>query len=218
MRNNTLRFRIATWLFIHTPHWLPGLISILLCMVVYPLLTMWMVSCSDDHEWISSFIEVSIALNSAMLVTDLREWFIAKFKAYSKVFAGIVISKIGIQRNDMQLARLNKKMYKTEKPLAERLGKVARLFSFVGFAAIVAGCILLLTDCPKEHMIYISLLMWPFVLFYLFLILQFLWALKVSRKICQELVDDSSHMAIEKMLAAQIDQISKSVPKAEAEE
>ena len=218
MRNDTLRFRLATWFLLHTPNWMLQILIVFAGFVIYPVISVWLASCSEEHEWISSFIEVSIALNSAMLVTDLREWFVGKFKSYSKVFGGVAISRISIQRNDMMLARLSKKMYATEKPLSDRLRKVARLFSFVGIAAIVVGCIVLLTDCNKSNMKYIPLLVWPFVLFYFFLVWQFLWALNVSRKYCIEVAGQVLSTASVGVFRMQIEKISKSVPKIESEE
>lgn len=206
------------WLLLHTPVWMPSTLILLVGFVAYPIISFWLVSCSKEHEWMSSFIEVSIALNSAMLVTDLREWFVDRFKTYSKVFVGVAISRMSFSRNDIQLARLSKKIYKTEKPLSSRLRNIARWFAFIGFIAIVIACAVLLTDCNKSNMRFIPLLAWPFVLFYLLLFLQFLFALNCSRQICREFSTGTRPEPTRKEFSSQIEKINKIVPIAESED
>lgn len=218
MAGNPIKWKVAAWIIIHTPISVFVLLLLVLSLI-YPVLAGYFVGLSEEHNWLSSFIEVTIAVNSSMLVTDVREWFKKKFRMYNQNFGSIVASRISVKRNDMTLARLGKKMKQFEGRFEIRLQSIVQWFGRFCFLAIVGACILLLTDCPKDcpKIGYqaIPLLLWPFILFYACLFGNLLWALDGSRQCCRETIREKNAGISPE---GQISELEASIPKPESEE
>jgi hypothetical protein len=213
MMDRSFKWRMVSWVFLHMRAGILQTILLGVC-VFYPFLTWGLVGLSKEHAWISSFIEVSIAVNSAMLVTDVRKWFVDRFRIYSRILANISVSNIAVRRNDMTLARLGRKMKKLEIPLLNRLQSTGRCFSVICFMCILAGTVLLLTDARRVPFGGIPLLLWPFVCFYATLSWHLCWALDQSQEYCQKTIQEKTDVASQKKW---IDELVNALPESEDE-
>ena len=207
MTGYSIKWKIWEWIVFHTENRFLYAILILVCCI-YPLLARWWVNLFQKHDWISSFVEVSIAVNSSLLVTDVRKWFVKTFRAYNWMFGNIVASRSPILRNDKTLARLRRKMRRLESPFVRRLQTTVRWFAVICFVCIVAGAALLLSNCPKSAYWAIPLLLWPFWILYAFLSGHLIWALGRSRQYCLESIQEKADIEDQqKQIAAFVESI-----------
>lgn len=168
--------------------------GIVLLGLTYPVWTHWLMSLSNDRTWLSSFVEASIAFNSAVLFSTVRKWFVEKFRRSNTKYKTRVVNEAHISRTDESIADLAKNLKKLEASLMKWLRCTTSFAAYLCFSAIFAGCFFLLLGCrlggEKSFEEWMPCLLWFFVLFYAAMEFELLIAKRRARAYCRRAIVD----------------------------
>ena len=131
-------------------------------VLMWAVLGFWAVSLSEEHNWLSSFVEISFALNTSLSVAKVRSILIRPL--YERFYGMIEEIKLekGVvdDKTTNQLKSRADEMYsKFDIRIANELSSIVKS----GWIAAIMSLVVLLTDCDTDLAKFIPILMSPVI-------------------------------------------------------
>lgn len=122
----------------------------------------------DDQScpWVSSFIEVCVALDGALVVTRMREWLSAAFLRYARNLVQRGVDNPSGDFDEAYAEVFTLVLNRVLQRLDYRLSVLGRYARVCGPVFAVASVIVLLVGCEAKHYWLLTLLVSPFVVYY----------------------------------------------------
>lgn len=142
------------------------LIVSLLAVSLWWIVACWLMSFSNDHEWLSSFVEIAFALNLALTFPKVQDLMLTvKQQILESRFTTISHSKLkGTLDKSIKevLILLSSSMLKVyEHRCKSELQFIVKLGYVFAFLSVT----ILLTDCNEAFIKFVPMLIMPFIVF-----------------------------------------------------
>lgn len=176
--------------------WSGIVVVVALGLIVYPIVTHYLMVRYACKANLSSFVEASIAFNSAMLFSNVRRWFVDKFRRANTKYRAKAVNVTRLKRTDASIEQMATELKKLERPLSHWLIQTSHFFSRLCFVEIVVGCALLLFGWQKDEndeglVNWLPMLLWAFVCFFAFMEAELLVAKRRARIRCRSFIEDA---------------------------
>lgn len=197
-------------------------IGLLACIgaVVWAVLGVCAVSLSKQHHWLSSFVEISFALNTSLSVAKVRSILIRPL--YERFYD--MIEEIRIEKGIVDDATTNKLKKCADELYSKfdiRIENELSIIVKAGWLAAIVSLFLLLTDCDPGFAKYVPILMSPVVAYIIGVAVEYYNITGEFAAKCEQVVEpDEVKKAklIEKMVADKLKKSEIPLPINEKEE
>lgn len=130
------------------------------------LLGWWLTSFSKGHCWLSSFVEITFALNTTLFIDKVRALVLRPFDGRCAKRIEALRLQTGAAVSDAVADTLTEKAGDLRRRLAYRIETEMWWMPYWGVFVAVVSLLVLLTDCPVFMVKFIPLLLSPVICFF----------------------------------------------------